>query len=356
MSCNQGLSQLYQYALEYRLEEFDTLLADLEAVHPPEALTDAWRMRAQIKLYTSSGSILDDLEKAGPSDKSNVPQFPCLTAQWKADAPNRFIVFSAAAGSLCSFFQSLVLARESLTHWFGGQGANAVRQIQADIHYFTGKPAAALALMEEQRQAGFVNATDEILSQCLRFRCHLALGRTKEAEQCMMDLFRLSQKHPECISTYEALRSWANMTTGWNGETPRFGLDHDGKTRPVLEDRLAGIRMGIARNTPMELPFVWYAKRNHADAYTLRQYYMDLFHALYWLLEGAFDQAEACFLRVYRVAQDSGVCMPFIECGEHVAPLLEYIKSSGVECDADWLDRILEMALDYEENLHMYRG
>lgn len=355
MNSMQELDRLYQLALAFRFAEFSALFARMEREWSADERAEALLMRAQIKLFATDLSLVDDLDEAGQSGLRR-PGYPSLTAQWHADAPNRFIIFPEKPGALPAFLRTLCACRERLGHWYGGAGEDSVRLIQAEIQYFRGEWADALTLTEAQDQTACGNHTEEMLAQCTRFRCNLALGQTREAEQGLMDLYRLSRTYPECLGSYEALRSWANMTTSWNGDMPRFYQDARGERCPVLVDRLEGIRQGTARNTPLEEPFVQWAGQNYDGAYALRHHYMVLFHAMFWLEQGDDQQTRSYFHRFYHMTQDTGICMPLIECGEQVAPLLRYVRDSGMDCDPKWLAEMAARAAGYERSLDAYRA
>ena len=284
-------------------------------------------------------------------------RFPLLSAVWRADTSNRFIIFPKAQGELQRFVRLLPEIREGLARWYGKQGHLPARQIQYEIQYFAGETEAALALAAEQFRAEPQSHTEAIFPLCMLFRCHLALGQPQKAEQCMMDIIRLSKAYPECVAVYQSLRGWANITTSWNGDSPRFYEDlTTGARLPVLEDRLEHIRDGSPQETSLEEPFVEYAERGYEDSYTLRRYYMNLFHAMYWLSVGDNSRAESYFLGLYETAVASGIVMPFIECGEQIAPLLRHMRDSGADCSPQWLERVLLGAGQYEEHLNAYRS
>ena len=348
-----GLELLFQNACEYKFNEFDKLLVDLEASRPIEEIWEAYLMRAQIKLYSTDETVSADLEKI---DRFNMPaRFPRLSSIWRVDSPNRFIVFSNAPGELLNFLQALPQVRQKFSRWYGEQGDITVRLIQGEIHYFLGETGKALELAEEQHHSGQKNNIDTILNQGLQFRCYLAMCFPLKAEECMLDMIRLSQSHPECQPVYHAIRLWANLTTNWNGDSPRFYDDPSGKRMPVLEDRLEGIRMGSARTTPLEEPFVKYAESGYGNAYALRHYYMDLFHAMYWFQAGDYQQTESYFTKLYHIAAESGIYMPLVECGEQITPLLQHVKDSSWGCSRKLIDKVISRAEQYEKSLKAYQ-
>lgn len=353
MKESKSLELLFHYACEYKFDDFSGLLQKLEDGRSIEGYWEAYLMRAQIKLYAADATALDDLEKIARF--SGTPKFPRLSCIWRADAPNRFIVFPKGPGALRGFLRTLPLVREKLRRWYGEQGDLIVRQIQGEIHYFLSEVKEALEYAEEQHRSGPKNNIEAILAQCVRFRCYLALSVPWKAEECMLDMIRLSQTHPECQPVYSSLRSWANLTTNWSGDTPRFYNDPNGRRMPILEDRLEGVRMGTARTTPLEDPFVRYAERNYDCAYALRQHYMDVFNSMYWFQAGDQQQMELFFRKVYQMTLESGIYMPLVECGEQLTPLFQYVKDSNWDFSQQWLDQIMSLAGQYEKGLNAYK-
>lgn len=354
MNGTEGLELLFQHASEYEFDSFDKLFSELKPALPEEAFWEAYLMRAQIKLHATDATVACDLQKAALI--GGTPKYPCLFDRWPVDAPNRFIVFPKTPGDLHGFLQALPQVQEELGKWYGEQGRIAVRQIACEINYFLGHIDKALAFAIEQGSAQSPSPTDTTLSLCLLFRCYLAMGLSQKAGDCMLELIRSSQANPKCMLTYTAHRGWANLTTGWSGETPRFYKTPDGEQLPVLDDRLKSIRMGAARTTPLEEPFVNYAEHSYEGAYAVRQYYMDLFHAMYWFQMGDLQQAEFYFFNLYRVASMSGLLMPIVECGRQVVPLLQHMKRVAAPHERDWIAEILAHAMQYEKSLDGYRN
>ncbi|ULQ60977.1 tetratricopeptide repeat protein [Brucepastera parasyntrophica] len=354
MDKSKDLEVLYHYAAERRFKAFNELWAKAVSGGPDNEFPDAYLMRAQIKLFAADETFLEDLETAGRIHAKS--RFPCLNSQWLSDSPNRFIVFSKKPDALQRFLQRLPEAKDKMEHWFGKPGGNMVRQIQSEIFYFTGRFTEAINLAEEQQIMDSGNHTDEILLQCVLFRCHLATGNTEKAEQNMLNMIRLSEAYPECRKSYQSIRTWANLTTGWSGDSPRFCNDFQGKTYPVLDDRQEAIRMGFDQITVLETPFIEYAEHSYDQPYTMRQYYMDIFHALYWFQTSDFQQTESHFLTVYNIAAASGLIMPLAEVGGHIIPLLQHIRDTSQVCSPELIGRILSLAEQYEENTEAYRG
>lgn len=348
------LQTLFQYACNYQFKEFDELLNKAEALYSVEDRAEAYLLRAQIKLFTADSTLMEDLTKV--QRHATAARFPGLDTIWGIDAPNRFIIYSEALGELQSFAQSLESASEILSHFLGDHAKATVRQVQSEVCYFTGETERALALAEEQNSVVTKSATETMLMYIVFFRCHLALGQIEEAEEYLLKIIELSQVNPECVASYKAFRGWMTLTTSWSGDTPRFTIDAEGRRLPSLQDRIEGVRSGTDQDTPLEAPFIKYAKRSYKHAYLLRQHYMDILHAMYWHQMGNTEQTERHFKKMCQTASRSGVIMPLIECGEQVTPLLEYARNNNWEHSSEWLDMIIERAQHYEQSLKKYQA
>lgn len=349
MNDTKNMKFLFQYASSRKFEEFDKLFSELEKLTPGE-FWEAYLMRAQIKLYTTDLTIMDDLKKA--EQNSGTPQFPSLIASWKSDGLNRFVVFPKASGELKAFLQVLPQVREKLSRWYGRRNDFLLEQLQGEICYFMGEVSAAMSFLEAQCATEPESHIDAIHALILRFRCYLAVKQTEKAHECMFDIIRYSKAYPECVEIYAEFRRWANLTTSWSGDSPRFYEDEDGKKQPVMADRLEGIKLGIARDTLLEAPFLEYAKNHYEGAYSLRQYYMDWFHAMYWLYIGDHKQTESYFCKVYEIATSSGILMPIIECGAQCIPLMQYMEKTNIGL---FLDNFVQRTEHYEDCLNAYR-
>lgn len=352
MDSMKSLDLLYQYAAGYLFDKFDMLFSELETTLSFDQFWEAYLLRAQIKLFVADPSVVDDLTALDHIDIR--PRFACLNTAWEADAPNRFIVYSKEPGLLQRFMGALPQVREKMTRWYDRTGDIMVRQVQCNLLYWSGDVQESLVLVNESLDMGPGTHTDTFLLLCAQFRCYLALGESKAAEQCMMELIRMSKRYPECVAPYQAFRGWANITTSWNGDTPRFSQDDSGKRQPVFDDRLDDIRKGSARITPLETVFASFAERHYDGVYTLRQYYMDVFHGMYWLFVGDKKLAEAFAQKIYDTATVTGLIMPIVECGAQIMPLLRHVKRQGMDFSAEWLAKISTMAQAYENALEQY--
>ncbi|MDL2275164.1 hypothetical protein LJC22_03440 [Desulfosarcina sp. OttesenSCG-928-G10] len=346
-----NLNLLFQYACEYQFDAFSGLFHELESGMLAEAFWEAYLIRAQIKLYAADHTILSDLERISRFD--GPPQFPHLGSLWQADAPNRFAVFSTTPGAVRGFIDALPDVRRHFSRWYGEPGDITVRQVQSELHYYLCNTRQALDLAEQTHASAQKSATDAFLAECMRFRCYLALGVPQQTEASMLEVISLAKAHPEFLTAYHTFREWANMTTNWNGDMPRFQESPCGGKIPVLEYRLNSIRVGIAQSTPLETPFLQYVVLSDAHAYTLRKYYMDLFHAMYWFQEGDLQQTEAYFRKACQIALDTDFDMAFVEYGEQITPLLQHAKKAGWG-SAQWLDTIISRAGEYEKSLSAY--
>ena len=350
MNNNEGMELLFQYACGHKFEDFDHLFSRLEGDLPVCEFWEAYLIRAQIKLYTTDLTLLNDLARA--EQGSVIPRFPLILSLWRYDAVNRFIVYPKASGALKAFLATLPQVSEKLSRWYGARSCVVLLQMQGEIRYFRGDIEAALLFAKAQRDAKSKNHIDTMLALILEYRCCLALIQPEKAHDCMFDIIRHSKAYPECVEIYKRFRQWANLTTGWSGDSPRFYEDEEGKKQPVLADRLEGIKLGTARDTPLEAPFLEYAQKSYEGAYRLKQYYMDWFHAIYWLSIDDSKQAESYFEKVYEIMAASGLLMPMIECGEQVMPLLKYMQQRDANLR---LEPLMSRAAHYEEALKQYR-
>lgn len=349
MNRQQSTEQLFEYASACKFREFDEALGDLERNVPAEDLREAYLMRAQIKLFAADVTLLEDLEKAQPA--SSPLKYPCLGLQWKPDSPNRFVVFPQTAGGLHFFLQALPEAAKKLKRLYGDAGVHMIRQIQSEILYFLGMPDESLKLAEQQYKENGGNQAGMMLAQYVLFRDRLALGSIKDTEQSMIDMVRMAETSPECQKPYRVIREWANLTTGWSGDSPRFQ-----NKLPVLDDRLAAIKKGISRPSFQEKAFMEYAKGSYGETGTVSRFYMEIFQAVHWFYIEEFQQAQLYFAAAYRTSDNTGLLMPFAEYGKQIIPLLQFIRESEISFSQDWLAKVLSLAIRYEKNLDAYRS
>lgn len=354
MISDSKLALLYGHAGAYRFEAFEALLAQALPELSPSEQMEAYGMRAQIKLRAFDETMLCDLQKSAQLAKA--PQFPCLLHCWQPDSANCFVVMNIAKGAVKRFLRILPRAGEYLDDLYGEMGRGMARQQESEILYFQGAFEEALALAQIQCGASKAMPVSAMMAQYVMFRCNLALGAVGEAEQCMLQIVSNARTSPETHSVYGVIREWANLTTGWSGDTPRFRQEAGGRVRPVLQDRMEAIQGGISSLSPTEQPFADYA-RNAAETYTMRKFYMDVFDAIYWLQAGEGEQAEACFAAVYQIAVNTGIIAPFIEYGAQLLPLFQYVvEKAPSRYDEAWISRVRCGAEAYEESLQRYRS
>lgn len=343
------LNSLFHFASEYRFLDFDRRLAESA---PKDIPLEAYLMQAQIKLFSCDDTLLGDLEVAGRAAFS--PRYPSLNTLWLSDCPNRFVVFSPQQNALQALVKMLPGAGAMLRRWYGEIGEGMVRQIAGELLYFMGRFDDAVYLAGDRPQAQ--TPLDALLTQCTLFRCYLATGYPEKAQQCVLNMVALSKAHPQCMSSYQTFREWANATTGWSGDTPRYHEGPAGDDQPLLEDRLNAIRRGISRMSQYEEPFVDYALSRYKDAYTVRRHYMAIFHALYWYNAGDCAQMKYHFDEAYRISSATGLMMPFAEYGRQILPLLKHVEKSGTNYSKEWLDKLSSLANQYEDGLNAYRS
>lgn len=352
MDSDRTLELLFQYASNYKLIDFNHIYTERIANHDTPPL-DACLMQAQIKLISGDETFIQDLETA--DRLGGKPHFPCLYNRWIMDGPNRFFLFRNAPRSPEHFFTSLPPAKEILTRFYGDTSAGIIRQIQSEMLYYHGAFEDAIKLAKEQYLDSESHSHSSILAQYVLFRCALATGRYRDAEKAMLDMVLSAKINPACLKAYRVIRSWANATTGWSGETPRFQKLPEGDVSPDLSDRLSAIQKGISHLTPLEKTFEEYATLHYDHVYSMRQYFMNVFNAMYWFQIGDLKQTETSFLSAYQTAENTALIVPFIEYGKQIIPLLEYIKSSDLKVSPALIDQMLTMARSYETNLNAYR-
>ena len=172
----------------------------------------------------------------------------------------------------------------------------------------------------------------------------------------MVEMNRLSKISPECLKPYQSVRIWATLTTGGSGDKPRYYRGPSGNRLSFFEDRVDAIQNGYSCSSPLEEPFVRYAGIGYKTAYTMRQFYADVFHAIFWFEEGDYFQTDLYLSRAYQVSFGSGVIIPFVEYGIQIIPLLEYGKGGKTRCSDGWIEKIVPLTEQYEKGLIAYRA
>lgn len=353
MPSEANLSPLFDAAHRQDFAAFRRLFETLEGQLSPADFAEAYLLRAQIKLYASDATLLQDLAKAQQNGAK--PQFAFLCGQWKCDALNRFVVFPLQQGALQAFLQALPAAHQAFALHYGQPGAGAVQQIESEIYYFMGDAETALQLSQQRSAHPATRKVEKMQALILQYRCHLALGQTQKAQEVMIEIIGLSKRHPECVESYQAFRAWANLTTGWGGDSPRFQSNANGERQPDFSDRLRGIKQGIGRDTPLEAPFVQQAKCSFGKACSLRELYMELFNTLYWQSTQDDENMQLHIHRVQNVVNATGLMMPLIESGEQIMPLLRYLEAEQPGEVTCWHATLSQRAAQYESYLAAYR-
>lgn len=346
------LQPLFQAATQYDFDTFSVLFSEMETRPggvPPEALL----MRAQIKLYAADATFMADLDKVGAV--ACTPAYPCMGNLWKPDSSNRFIVFNRDPQAFRQFVDALPMAEEKLSRFYGDVGGGMARQMLSEICYFIGDFERALAIAQRQYNKCENDAPGRVLALYVMFRCHLVGGDAAGAGEDMLEMISLSQKYPECLPAYEVIRAWANLTTGWSGDTPRFETDADGQPLPVFADRVDSIYDGIAKLSTAEAHFAGYASAGYSNTCTMRQHYMDIFHTLYWFEVGDNDKAMAYFDKAYAVSSACGLLTPFAEYGRQIFSLLDYLQNTATAAQDKWITDVRGIAKQYEKGIDAYR-
>ena len=350
------ISRLYQQAAALQVSDFYALFSQSAPVLTAADRAEAHRLCAQLKLLAADRSFCEDLRLA---DDGRPPQFPCLFSSFLPKSPNRFVVFSKSEGALDAFQKRLPEADGLLRQWYGEAGSGTVFQIHSEILYFSGRHDEAVALALKQRERADDDPAAALMAGYVLFRCRLAMGMTNEAETHMLDIIRVNKEnaeHPTCSLIYRCIRDWANLTTGWSGDTPRYHRTPDGSVLPVLEDRAAAIQKGISQLSPTEEPFAKYARLCYDSAYTMRQLYMDIFYAMDQYRAGNRVQAQAHFHLAYLAASTGGLVMPFVEYGKQIIPLLDGLLENDARYSPAWIQWSIPLAREYEESLNQYRS
>lgn len=356
MDDHELTARLQEYVSSYKLLEFKKLSDEILLDGSVGCLVDVYLLRAQVKLFAADETMLDDLNAAFKLGVT--PKAGCIFSSWLPQDPNSFVVFSKEKGTLGRFLEALPKAGDLLSHWYGEDGHLMASQIQSEILYFTAKLDEAAAIARKQRERVGSSAAAMMASYVL-FRCYLAMGETKNAQAAMLDIIKLSGDNASsasCPQMYRTIRDWANITTGWSGDTPRYHETPDGSVLPVLEDRTAAIQKGIAKLGPTEKPFFEYAALCSDSIYTVRNLYMDIFYTLYDYRAGQLEQMGSYFRRVYEISRNSGIIMPLVEYGMQIVPLLKHILTEDKEYEGKWLHETITLAEKYEQSIDEFRS
>lgn len=356
MDTGERIDQLFQYASMFEFEKFTALFDEIEMNAARRDMSEAYMMRAQIKLFAADISFTHDIVKAGLPDRPS--RFPCLNAVWPSDSPNRFIVFPLAPSTLTEFIRTLPRAELELQRWYGDEGGRMVRQLQNEINYFQGHFNDAIMHTSVPPEADETNCVDMVLSKCVLFRSYLASGAAEKAEQSILDIIGTAKIFPKCRSSYRSLRTWANLTTGWCGETERFYESPEKGSAPLLKDRLDAVHDGFSRTTRFESPFLEYAAARCKSVYSIRDYYMDVFYAMLWVQAEHWEKARVYTERIDRIISSTGLVTPLVECGNQIRPFLDYTKkiTKAEGYYPYWLARTAALAGQYEQGIRAYRA
>lgn len=357
MDDNNYIRLAYDYAANYEFITLLKLLSEDKFHLDSNHSTDIYLILAQIQLFSSDINIMKNLNKA--DKQKSMPQYPCLRQAWQFKSPNRFIVFQTEEGALSRFLNYLPETANQLTHWYGESGCGMARQLESEIRYFRGEYGKAILLAQDQLTYSVESRADELMAYYVLFRCWLGLGETKKAQNAMFMMIERSSSQYSTEYSYEiyqSIRDWANLTTGWSGDTPRYHSTPDGYVLPVLEDRVAAILKGISQLSDSEKPFADFASISYKNYYAVRWLYMDIFYAINSFRAGQYNQAMENFQRAYQLACASDIIMPFVEYGNQILPLLCKILKIETRYSSAWINRVITLAEQYEDSINAYRG
>lgn len=355
---HSGIDKLLDLVLRFEYDGYDALIGQLFATEQDACLGELYRIRAQVKLLTIDDSFRDDLLMAEALLPAEAPRVSVYT-EMKFSDPNGFILFPAEAGALSRYLAALRASYDLLTSVCGEPGCLLAKQIESVILYYTGDIAGSLKIAERVNRSSFALSINTLLlmSGYVMLRCYLAVGRADDAETIYQQIISWSKDSGEanCAMMYQTIRAWTNLTTGWSGDMPRFHTTPDGVVFPVLEDRAAAIIKGISDLGPTEEPLVRLAKRKTPSVYTMRQLFMDIYHAV---VNYNFNTAASVtsFLQAFQITSENQLVMPFAEYGMQIIPLLEHVAHKQPQLDNHFLELLISQANLYEKSLLSFRG
>lgn len=356
---HERIAHLYDHARNFRLTEYRQLSEQLTETLRGADLGEVYLLRAQLKLFTCDETLLDDLTAADEllQGASRIPPF---FDTFEPLSPNTFFMFPPTEGGVARFQKALRDAHDLLDKYCGARGVEMSEQVESEILYFTGRIVEAIALSEPmfERFAQEKNYAMAIPAGYTLLRCCMATGR--DTYPVISAIFKWSRDYPEscCPSMYKVIRSWANVTTGWSGDTPRYHTMPTGGILPALEDRIDAIEHGIAELTTTEIPFAEMRRADGAAFCTMRELYVDVFKMMVDFKFHALKGAEHAFRAFYTTSRNTGLIMPIVEYGHQIVPLLESVleADAGKEYDAQWIENLIDLSSRYEKRLRRFRA
>ena len=352
------IMQLHEYAEKLQLKDYQALNERLLPVFKGRDLGELLLSRAQLKLLACDESFIDDLEEAdgllqGPS------RLPSFFAGFRPHSPNTFFLFPPSPGAVARFLTILHSSRDLFHRYCGDMGRAMAEQVESEILYFCGRFEDALALAEPAyrkfaREENYVMA---IFAGYTLLRCRLATGG--DACRTITQIIGWARKFPETCypRMYDVIRVWANATTGWSGDTSRYHTMPTGTVFPALEDRADAIEHGVSRLALTEEPFAEMQRLNNNDYHTMRGFYIEIFNAMAQFKFQMKQAAQTSFHEIYETARNTGLITPLMEYGRQIVPLLRHVQEKDCEgkYDAAWLEKLIDMADQYEKRLQLFR-
>ena len=326
-----------------------------------EILGELYFMRAQIKLFYSDETLLEDLKMAGKL-LPNGNKRPSMGTRFRTDTPNLFTIFYPEGGSLSRFKLSLHKSLPLLQKFGGDVAVRLAKLCEAEIIYFTGNFEKALAIAEPVCREATKDSAHyvSIMGGFILVRCYIALGDAEKLEAAMAQLIRYSKilSRPDYRELYAKIMGWVNCTTGWMGETPRYHITPSGVRLSVLSDRILVMNEKINAHGIFESALYRAAKHTYPEAVSMKDLYARIYEAMVQFNLGKKEQAAAIFYEVYMLTQKNRVIMPFVEYGAQILPLLQYSLSrkDSARFARRWSDKLNQMATQYEAALLVIRG
>lgn len=355
----QALLQIPRFSEAVQGKEYALLSEQLADALARGDQGELFLLRAQVKLLAADATFVFDLEQAQSLLPGGSAFQPFLDA-FVFQAPNSFILFSGEEGALLRFIEALRGARGTLRRLCGESVLALSRQIESEILYYLGDFRAAIGiaaeLIAQLEQGGPYDRV--IIARHVLLRCYLAMGDAQRAHGAVEEIIKYTKAIHGSLDngTYQHIRSWLNLTTGWCGDTERYHVTPSLHVYPAFEDRAEAIRNGIGDMQSTETPIVRYAELTQPGVYTLRGLYVEVFEMLLLFRYSTPQKAMELFQPIYAAMAGNRMLMAFVEYGEQVTSFLEHAaEQGGPQYDTAWLRQLAQAAEEYEACLRKYR-
>lgn len=352
------VARMREYAAHFQIEEFFALGGQLLSSLEGSDLGEVYSLLAQAKLFLCDATLEEDLQNADRLHPDASPTSPFF-ADCATTSPNTFFLIPLGDKAFTRFAGALRAAQPLFQKHCGDIGYRMNRQIESEIRYYWGQLDEAIALAEPLYYAAIEqeDLTMAIHAGYTLIRCYLAKGET--IFPIISRIIEWARAYPgtHYAAMYEVIRQWANATTGWSGDTPRYHTTPMGTIMPVLDDRVDAIVQGIGEPASSEKPFDEFLRGQGTSHLNMRGFYVEIFNAMTRYKFSTRAMAEEAFYASYQISLETGLIMPFVEYGLQIVPLLEYILDEDLlyKYDEGWVRRIIDYATRYEENLQWFR-